>query len=95
MHAQLCPTPCDSIYCSLSGTSAHGNLQARILEWVVISPPGDLPNTEIGFIPLEMKGGFFTNEPSGNIKVVQIYKQILYASRVVKLKNYLEKNLQK
>ena len=92
MHAQLCPTLCDSRYCSLSGPSVHGILQARILEWVVISPPGDLSNPETELVSPEMERGFFTTEPSGNIKVVQIYKQILYASRVVKLKNYLEKN---
>jgi len=32
---------------SPSGSSVHGILQARILEWVAISPPGDLPDTEI------------------------------------------------
>ena len=26
------------------GSSVHGNLQARILEWVAIPSPGDLPN---------------------------------------------------
>ena len=34
---QLCPTLCDSMDCSLSGSSAHGIFQARILEWVAIS----------------------------------------------------------
>ena len=34
--AQLCPTLCDSMDCSLPGSSAHGILQARILEWVAI-----------------------------------------------------------
>ena len=97
MHAQLCPILCDSRYCSLSGTSVHGILQARILERVVFSPPGDLSNPETELVSPEMEGGFFTTEPSGNIKVVQIYKQILYASRVsiifqIKLKNYLEKH---
>ena len=32
--AQLCPTFCDPIYYSPPGSSVHGNLQARILEWV-------------------------------------------------------------
>ena len=32
--AQLCPTLCDPMDCSLPGTSVHGILQARILEWV-------------------------------------------------------------
>ena len=35
--AQLCPTLCDSMECSPPGSSVHGVLQARILEWVVIS----------------------------------------------------------
>ena len=39
MHAKLfqsCPTLCHPIDHSLSGTSAHGILQARMLEWVAI-----------------------------------------------------------
>ena len=35
--AQSCPTVCDPLDCSLSGSSVHGILQARILEWVAIS----------------------------------------------------------
>ena len=34
---QLCPTLCDSMNCSLLGSSVHGILQARVLEWVAIS----------------------------------------------------------
>ena len=34
---QLCPTLCDPMDCSSSGSSVHGILQARILEWVSIS----------------------------------------------------------
>ena len=34
--AQLCPTICNPMDCSLPGSSAHGTLQARILEWVAI-----------------------------------------------------------
>ena len=34
--AQSCLTLCDSMNCSLSGSSVHGILQARILEWVAI-----------------------------------------------------------
>ena len=37
MHAQLCPTLCDPINCSPPGSSVHGILQARVLEWVAIS----------------------------------------------------------
>ena len=35
--AQLCPTLCDTLDCSPPGSSVHGMLQARILEWVAIS----------------------------------------------------------
>ena len=35
--AQLCPTLCDPVDCNLPGSSIHGILQARILEWVAIS----------------------------------------------------------
>ena len=35
--SQSCLTLCDSMYCSLPGSSVHGILQARILEWVAIS----------------------------------------------------------
>ena len=34
---QSCPTLCDPMDCSLSGSSIHGILQAGILEWVAIS----------------------------------------------------------
>ena len=40
MHAkslQSCPTPCDPTYCSPPGSSVHGILQGRTLEWVAIS----------------------------------------------------------
>ena len=34
--AQSCPTICDPMDCSLPGSSVHGILQARILEWVAV-----------------------------------------------------------
>ena len=34
--SQSCPTLCDPMDYSLPGFSAHGILQARILEWVAI-----------------------------------------------------------
>ena len=34
---QLCLTLCDPTDCSLPGSTVHGILQARILEWVAIS----------------------------------------------------------
>ena len=35
--AQSCPTLFDLMDCSLPGSSLHGILQARVLEWVAIS----------------------------------------------------------
>ena len=35
--AQSCPTPSDSMDCSLPGSSIHGICQARVLEWVAIA----------------------------------------------------------
>ena len=37
--AQSCPTLCHPVDCSPPGSSIHGILQARILEWVAISFP--------------------------------------------------------
>ena len=32
--SQSCPTLCDPMDCSLSGSSVHGIFQARVLEWI-------------------------------------------------------------
>ena len=37
LAAQSCPTVCNPADCRPSGSSVHGILQARILEWVAIS----------------------------------------------------------
>ena len=57
-HVQLFATP-PSVVCS----SLHGVLQARILEWVAILSPGDLPDLGIKSLSLTspaLAGGFFT-----------------------------------
>ena len=43
--AQLCPTLCDSMDCSLPGSSVHGIFQARVLEWGAIVFPDPLFTT--------------------------------------------------
>ena len=59
--AQSCLTLCDPMDCSPPGSSVHGILQARILEWVAIpfsresSQPRD--RTQVSHIA----GGFFTS----------------------------------
>ena len=50
------------------GSSVHGIFQARILGWVAISPPGDLPDPGVkptSLCLLHFAGGFFTAEPPG------------------------------
>ena len=37
LAAQSCLTLCNPIDCSLPGSSVHGIIQARVLEWVTIS----------------------------------------------------------
>ena len=43
----LCLTLCDPMNYSPFGPSVHRILQARVLEWVAIPPPGDLPDPGI------------------------------------------------
>ena len=44
---QLCLSLSDLMDCSPPGSSVHGILQARILEWLPFPSPGDLPDPGI------------------------------------------------
>ena len=63
--AQLCLTLCNPVDCSPPGSSAHGILQARILEWVAISfsrgpsQPRDRPRSPT------LQADTLTSEPPG------------------------------
>ena len=69
---QLYPPLCNPVDCSPPGSSVHGILQARILEWVAISSsrrasrPKDW--THVSCVSVALAGGFFTTEPSGKPK---------------------------
>ena len=66
--SQSCPSLCDPINYSPPGSTVHGILQARMLEWVAISSLWDLPNPGIELTSLAssaLAGGFFTTEPPG------------------------------
>ena len=41
---QSCPTLCNPMDCSLPGSSIHGILQARVLEWGAIAFSGYIIN---------------------------------------------------
>ena len=66
--AQLCPTLCDHIDCSLPGSSVFGTFQARILEGIAISfsrgssRPRD--QTRVSHVSCTASG-FFPAEPLG------------------------------
>ena len=63
--AQLCQTLLDPMDCSLLGSLVHGIFQARILEWVVISSPEDLPKPGIEPTSSVFADRFFTTESLG------------------------------
>ena len=64
--AQSCPTLWEPMDCSLPGSSVHGILQARILEWVAISSPGDLPDPRVEPRSLASQADSLPSEPPGN-----------------------------
>ena len=85
MHAkslQSCPIQCDPMDYSLPGSSVHGILQARLLEWVSMSfsrgssQPRDW--TQVSCIA----GRFFTAEPPGKPGVQDPLPQILYLQHI-------------
>ena len=54
--------------CSPPGSSVHGILQARILEWVAVLPPGDLPDPGIkpmSPVSAALQADSLPAEPSG------------------------------
>ena len=86
--AHSCLTLCDTMDCSLSGSSLHGILQARILEWVAISfsrgsiQPRD--QTQVSYIAgrcftlcVYIGGLHITQAPSVDIK--QLSQQVFDA----------------
>ena len=60
---QSCPILCNPMDCSPLGSSIHGILQARMLEWVAMPFLGPLPNLGIELRSLTsaaLAAGFFT-----------------------------------
>ena len=90
---QLCSTLCDPMNCSPPGSSVHGIIQSRTLEWVVISlsrgssQPRDW--THISCISCTA-GKFFTIEPLGKpegtiyFQVNVIWLHFLWKLRIFK-----------
>ena len=67
--------------CSPPGSSVHGIFQARILEWVAISSPGDLPNPGIKPKSLTLQADSLPSEPSEKLWLFTVWavREALYA----------------
>ena len=84
--AQLCPTLCDPMGCSPPGSSVHGILYARILEWVA------MPYSRGSFQPRDqtwsptLLADFLLSEPPGKPKF-QLTKLIKYSNEEIILPN--------
>ena len=59
------PTVCNPMDCVACQAPVHGILQARILEWVAIPSPGDLPNPGIKPRSPALQADSLPSEPPG------------------------------
>ena len=73
--------------CSPPGFFVHGTLQARILEWVAMPSPGDLPNP--GTEPRFPEDSLPSESP-GNSNMIQ-YPQIsgIHHINILEIENYM------
>ena len=74
--AQSHPTLCDPVDCNLWGSSVHGILQARILEWLAISFSRGCPWSWDGIQVSRIAGRFFTAEPLGKPLIFNIISSL-------------------
>ena len=65
--AQSCSTLCNPMDCSPPGSSVHRILQAKILEWIAIPSPGDLPDPEIQHRSPALQADSLPSEPPGKL----------------------------
>ena len=63
---QSCPVLCEPMDCSSPGSSVHGILQARILEWVIISFSRGSSQLRAWNYISTLAGRFFITEPLGS-----------------------------
>ena len=64
--AQSSLTLCDLMNYSLAGSSVHGILQARVLEWLAFPSLGNLPDPGIEPGSPALQADSLPSEPSGN-----------------------------
>ena len=82
MHAKLlqsCPTLCDTMDCSLPGSSVHGVLQARVHP-LPCPPSGDLPDPRTESVSLKspaLAGEFFITRATWEARCISSSLQLL------------------
>ena len=95
LAAQLCPTLCDPMDCSLPDSSVHVTSQARILEWVAISfskgssQPGNQfksPHWQADSLPLSHQGSTIVDSN-------RIFKDIICNNSNIKRRQLIGKEL--
>ena len=95
--AQSSPTLCDPMDCRPPGSSVHEIPQARILEWVAITSPGDLPDPGIKLVSLAslaLASEFFTTVPGSlvltpDLKMITVKLNRIYFSKNFKFSQFL------
>ena len=80
--AQLCPTLCDPMDCSLPGSSVCGILQARILEWVAIPSFKILFGLYLHIVPWAILWNFW-NILEYNLKLLALVQNLYLGFRLV------------
>ena len=78
VHAQSCPTLCNSMDCSLPGSSVLGIFQARIPECVAISYSSGYSQPRNWTLSLKspaLAGGFLSTAPSGKQLICSMLKK--------------------
>ena len=73
VHAQSCPTLCNSMDCSLPGSFVHRIFQARILEWVAISYSTDISYFHLYLIYNNLIKACEIRSAIRNIKIVGMW----------------------
>ena len=90
--AQLCPTLCGPMDCSLSGSSVHGIFQAKCWSGLPFPSPGDLPDPGIEPRSPTLQADTLPSEPPGkqNAGLVEAQAGIKIARRNISNLRYAD-----
>ena len=77
------PTLCDPMDCSPPGSSVHGNLHARILEWAAFPSPWDLPNPGIEPGSPTLQADSLPSEAPGKPRALQRVRHMVNVAIII------------